>query len=127
MNASSIKKSLPIIASASVAAGFCNALIGAGGGILLTLVMGAVIGDSFSDRRQLLVTSQAAMIPCCLLSAMIYAMGGGLDTSNFIVFAIPALLGGALGSLLLDKIKPKWIGRIFSVLVIWSGLRMIVR
>ena len=94
---------------------------------MLTLVMGSVIGDRFTERRQLLVTSQAAMIPCCLLSAIIYTASGGLDTSNFTVFAIPAILGGAIGSILLDKIKPIWIGRIFSALVIWSGLRMIVR
>lgn len=127
MNISSNKKNLPIIALTSALAGFCNALIGAGGGILLTLVMGSVIGDRFTERRQLLVTSQAAMIPCCLLSALIYAASGRLDTSNFAVFAIPAILGGAIGSILLDKIKPIWIGRIFSALVIWSGLRMIVR
>ena len=127
MNTSSFKKNLPVIALASAGAGFCNALIGAGGGILLTLSMGAVIGERFSDRRQLLVTSQAAMIPCCLLSAVIYTANGTLNTANFAVFALPALLGGAVGSILLDKIKPRLISGIFSSLVIWSGIRMLVR
>lgn len=113
------------VALAAVAAGFCNALIGAGGGILLTLVLAASIPQNFPDRRQLLVVSQAAMIPGCLLSAIIYASEGMLNTSSFAVFALPALLGGAIGSFLLRKLKPNVIGGIFSVLVIFSGFRMI--
>lgn len=105
--------------------GFCNAAIGAGGGIVLTLVLSACLFERFDDRRAILATSQAAMIPGCLLSALIYASGGGLDLSNFAVFAIPALLGGALGSFLLNRIKPGLINGIFSVLVIFSGFRMV--
>jgi uncharacterized membrane protein YfcA len=48
-----------------------------------------------------------------------------LDTTSFAVFAIPALLGGAVGSLLMDRTKPQVIGRIFAIFVIWSGARMI--
>ena len=109
------------------AAGFCNAILGAGGGILLTLAMGALLSDRFRDRRQLLVTTQAAMIPGCLVSCLIYAKEGMLDTTNFLVFAIPALVGGAIGSLLLNKIRPKTINTVFSALIIWSGFRMAVR
>ena len=127
MDIKAIKKSLPIILISAVAAGFCNALIGAGGGILLTLSMEAVIGNRFFDKKQLLVTTQAAMIPCCILSAMIYARSGTLDTANFGIFVLPALLGGGIGSILLDKIKPRLINMIFSALVIFSGIRMMVR
>ena len=110
----------------AVFSGFCNAAIGAGGGIILTFVLATILSDRFSDRRAVLATSQAAMIPGCLLSAVIYAAEGTFDTSNFEVFAVPAILGGALGSFLLGKIKPGWINGIFSVLVIWSGCRMVV-
>ena len=105
--------------------GFCNAAIGAGGGIALTFALSACLSKRFDDRRAILATSQAAMIPGCLLSALIYASGGGLDLSNFAVFAIPALLGGALGSFLLGRIKPGLINGIFSALVIFSGFRMV--
>ncbi len=125
MKEQSSKINMAAVLFAAAAAGFCNALIGAGGGILLTLVMGAAIPNFFSDRRQLLATSQASMIPGCLLSSIIYATSGGFDTSNFALFAVPALLGGALGSVLLTKIKPRWIGNIFSAIVIFSGFRMV--
>ena len=122
-----LEKNVSPIFLVAALSGFCNALLGAGGGILLTLVMGVLLPDRFSDRRQLLVTTQAAMIPGCIVSCLIYAADGMLDTTNFAIFAIPAILGGALGSILLNKAKPRWINNIFSALVIWSGFRMIVR
>ena len=109
----------------SAISGLCNALLGAGGGVLLSLTLSRLNRDVFSDRRVALATSQAAMIPGCIASCIIYGTRGMLDTANFAVFAVPAMLGGAVGGLLMDKIKPKIIGRIFAIFVIWSGMRMI--
>ena len=116
-----------VLSCVSALSGFCNALIGAGGGIILSLFMSRLMSEELTDRRDVLVLSQAAMIPGCAVSCLIYAAEGKLDTANFAVFALPALLGGALGSLLLTKIKPKWIIRIFALLVIFSGVRMLLR
>ena len=124
-----------ILATVSTLAGFCNSLLGAGGGLFLSLTMGRFLlkdgeNGSFSgkalDRRDILATSQAAMIPGCALSCLIYAQGGLLDTTNFSVFAIPAVIGGGVGAWLLSRIDAKWIARIFAALVTWSGLRMLL-
>ena len=114
-----------IIYLISALSGFCNALLGAGGGILLSLAISKLEAEFFSDHRDTLVTSQAAMIPGCIASCVIYGARSMLDTSNFAVFAIPAIAGGAVGSILMNKVKPKWIGRLFALFVIWSGARMI--
>lgn len=117
------------LAIVATLAGFCNSLLGAGGGILLSLTMGGLLdtkeGESL-DRRDILTTSQAAMIPGCALSCLIYAQNGSLDTTSFSLFAIPAVIGGAVGAILLSRINSRWITRIFSALVIWSGMRMLV-
>lgn len=110
----------------SALSGLCNSLLGAGGGILLSLFMARTLDGEFDDRRDLLATTQAAMIPGCVASCAIYWFKGTLDTANFAVFAIPAMVGGAIGSFLMDKIDSKWIGRIFAVFVIWSGARMVL-
>lgn len=124
-----------ILAAVALLAGFCNSLLGAGGGIFLSLTMGRLLlksdeNGSLSgkalDRRDILATSQAAMIPGCALSCLIYAQGGLLDTTNFSVFAIPAVIGGGVGAWLLNKIDARWIARIFAALVTWSGLRMLL-
>ena len=115
------------LAVAAMLAGFCNSLLGAGGGILLSLTMGRLlaVGEP-TDRREILATSQAAMIPGCALSCMIYAQSGTLDLNGFSLLAIPAVIGGAVGAILLSRINSRWITRIFSALVIWSGMRMMV-
>lgn len=116
-----------ILLGVSAVSGFCNALIGAGGGILLSFALARLARDDFPDRRDVYVNSQAAMIPGCAVSCLIYATRGSLDTTGFSIYAIPAALGGIIGSLLLSKIKNVWIAKIFAILVIWSGARMMMK
>ena len=111
----------------SALSGFCNAIIGAGGGIILSFALIKLARDEIPDRRDVYVNSQAAMIPGCALSCLIYSMSSSLDTTGFSIYAIPAAIGGMLGSFLLTKIKSTWISKLFAILVIWSGTRMIAR
>lgn len=115
-----------VLSLVSVISGFCNALLGAGGGILLSLTLSKLCEEEFPDRRDIYINSQAAMIPGCALSCIIYSIQGNLNTTGFSVYAIPAAIGGALGSILLTKIKSFWIGVIFAILVIWSGIKMVL-
>ena len=112
---------------AAITSGFCNSILGAGGGMLLSLAMGTLLSERFRDRRRLLLTTQGAMIPGCIISCLLYASRGALDITSFSVFAVPALIGGAVGSLLLDKIRPRTVNTLFSLLVVWSGFRMLLR
>ena len=121
------KKKNAVLCGASALSGFCNSVIGAGGGILLSLALLKLARDEIPDRRDVYVNSQAAMIPGCALSCLIYSLNGSLDATGFSLYAIPAALGGILGSLLLTKIKSVWISRLFAFLVIWSGIRMILK
>ena len=116
-----------VLLGASALSGFCNSVIGAGGGILLSLAILRLARDEIPDRRDVYINSQAAMIPGCALSCLIYSMNGSLDATGFSMYAIPAALGGILGSLLLTKIKSSWISRLFAFLVIWSGIKMILK
>lgn len=113
-----------ILALASVAAGLCNSLIGAGGGIILSFCLNKFFPDDFEDKRNIYVNSQASMIPGCALSCALYSMKGMLNVQGFSILAIPAVIGGLAGSLLLPKIKVGWLKTAFALLVIWSGYRM---
>ncbi len=115
------------LALTAAAAGLCNSLIGAGGGIVLSLTLSRLFGDKFEDKRNIYVNSQAAMIPGCALSCWLYSLSGRLDLGGFSLLAIPAALGGLIGSLILPKIKAGWIKTAFALLVIWSGIRMMMQ
>ncbi len=114
------------LALVAAAAGLFNALLGAGGGILLSLTIGKFFSDRFPERSDIYVNSQAAMIPGCALSCLLYSYKGLLDVQGFSLLAVPAAVGGAVGSFLLPKIKSTWIQILFSVIVIWSGARMLL-
>lgn len=114
-----------IITVTALAAGICNGLLGAGGGILLVLMLSALYKDSFDDGKDFFINAQAAMLPVTAVSCFMYASRGMLNTESFGVYAIPAVIGGILGGFLLAKMDVKWIKRIFAVIVIWSGVRML--
>ena len=118
-------KEILLILSATLA-GACNSLIGAGGGIILSLSLGALAKELFHDRKYLYVNSQAAMIPGCALSCILYSIKGDIPSFSVATVAIPAIIGGILGSLILPKLRFQWLKAAFALFVVWSGIRMII-
>ncbi len=115
-----------VISICAAAAGLCNSIIGAGGGIILSFALGKLFSDKFDDKRNIYVNSQAAMIPGCALSCWLYSMQGMLNVKGFSLLAIPAAIGGFAGSMLLPRIKAGWLKTVFALLVVWSGIRMMI-
>lgn len=127
------KSRLILIAVGSLAAGIINGLLGAGGGIILIFVLAPALGglyengDEFYKRRDLMATSLSVMLPVSAVSAFRYGMNGMLDWGYISKIILPAILGGLLGGILLDKLKESFIMKLFAFLVIYSGIAMIVR
>lgn len=122
-------KKYAVISLSSILGGLLNGLLGAGGGILIGLVLTRLLksdGELLCDRRDIYANVQLSMICVSLVSLTIYASRGGVDYISADWIIIPALAGGAVGSLILRRISSNAIGKIFAVLVIWSGLKMIM-
>ena len=115
-----------MIILSAFAAGFCNAALGAGGGRILSFALTA-LSSMGNGSRSALALSQAAMIPCCLFSAIFYCFRESLSAQGFFPYAIPAILGGIAGGMLSNRLNPRLINRLFSILVIWSGIKMILK
>ena len=114
-------------------AGLLNGLLGAGGGIIAVLVLGHIqkragIAESgIGDSRDLFANALAAMLPVTVISLLGYLSRGGLDVSDNLYLIIPAIIGGTAGALLLDRLSVNTARRIFTVIVILSGIVMLVR
>lgn len=121
------------------AAGMINALLGAAGGILLVYTMPHVIrADSplpapFSkstaprmESRDHLATSLSVTLPISLFSFTSHWMNGVRpNLSTLIWLIVPAGLGGLLGAWLLGRIRADFLRRLFAIVVIVSGFRML--
>ena len=121
------------VCAGALAAGIINGLLGAGGGIIMIFVLAPALGglyengEDFYKRRDLMAISLSVMLPVSAVSAIRYALGGMLDTEYIPKIILPAVIGGIVGGILLDKLKENLIMKLFAFLVIYSGIAMIVR
>ncbi len=124
-----------------ISAGFCNGLLGAAGGILLVAILPYLtlppalssreispdfpVGHSMAER-DLLVISLAVMLPISAVSGLFYWFGGIRPAwEDVLIITLPSLLGGILGAYLLGKLPNAFLRRLFAVLIIISGIRML--
>ena len=127
-----------VVALLGLASGIVNGLLGAAGGILLALALPRLSapawlgGDnshlsSETDRRDLLATVLAVMLPISAVSAFMYWQRGmGAAPSLLWASLVPAMLGGVVGAMLLDRIPRETMRRIFALVVVVAGIRMLL-
>lgn len=117
-----------ICAIAGAAAGVLNGLLGTGGGIIMVIFLSKLYGgEGGTDTKDIFSTA----LCCCFLisaaSAVFYAASGNLSLYGSEVFVLPAVIGGCIGAILLDRLKAKALRVIFSLLVITSGMLLIFK
>ena len=112
---------LPLFAI-GVGAGFLNGLLGAGGGILIVFGLRKLLKGQLKDPRAIYPTAIAVMLPLSLLSVWQYARAGSLEPTRLGWLIPPAIAGGVIGALLLRRLSPKALSRLFAAVVLISGL-----
>ena len=115
---------MALLALFSLLAGAINGFLGTGGGIVLVYALGAITDN---DKKDNFATTLCAIIPMSLVSLISYGNSGNIDTSLIKTLIFPAVIGGALGALLTDKIRTKYLSLFFALLVMYSGICMVVR
>lgn len=108
-------------------AGLINGLLGAGGGILVVFFLSWLLGDTLTDRRDLYANALCVMLPISAVSCLRYAQAGHLPLSGFGAYAIPAIVGGLVGGILLGRLRVTLLKKLFGALVIYSGILLIIR
>ena len=115
---------MALLALFSLLAGAINGFLGTGGGIVLVYALGAITDN---DKKDNFAITLCAIIPMSLVSLISYGNSGNIDTSLVKTLIFPAVIGGALGALLTDKIRTKYLSLFFALLVMYSGICMVVR
>jgi uncharacterized membrane protein YfcA len=116
-----------------LASGAVNGLLGAGGGILLVLILPKIfkkygmVGSAIMEGRDFYATALAIMLPASVISAIMYFSQGNVpNLSTVALLSVPSAIGGYVGAVLLGRLNAVVIKKIFSALVIFAGFRMIV-
>lgn len=120
-----IQKTLPVCLF-SLLAGLCNGLLGAGGGILLVYGLKKCCRRDSADPRAAFTTALAVMVPLSAFSAWRYARAGHLPLHTLSSLVLPAAVGGMLGALLLRCFTPRALTRLFSLVVLISGIVLVL-
>ena len=115
-------------------AGFLNGLLGAAGGILLVTILPHMPPFPYGQAlvsppkgRAVFVTGLWVMVPATVISALLYFTRGMSGSPSQALAILPtSAAGGLLGAILLDKIPRRAFQRLFGLLVLFAGIRMIL-
>lgn len=109
--------------SLGLAAGFCSAALGIGGGVLMVPALVLLFGF---DIKKAVGTSLATIIPTALVGiATHYLVKSANIRLAVALFIILGSLGGAwFGAVLVKRIRSTILRRLFAVLLIFTGLEM---
>lgn len=102
--------------------GFLNGLLGAGGGMIIVPMLRKKV-----DTKKAHATSIAIILPITIVSALFYYNKGIVSFSDANPYILWGLLGSIIGILILSKIKSNILRKIFAILMIWCGWRLLIR
>lgn len=103
-------------------AGILSGLLGVGGGIILVPVMVAFLGFTQHSAH---ATSLAVIVPTALVGGVVYGMHGNLNLICAATLAAGSIIGASFGARWMKKIPAAQLKRMFGILLIVVGIRMI--
>ena len=103
--------------------GTVNILLGAGGG-MLTVPLYRKMNMS---QKQAQINAVATILPITMVSAFIYLANGDVKISDSYMYLIPGLVGSIIGTFLIKKISNNALSIVFSLFMIWAGLRLLFK
>jgi hypothetical protein len=107
----------------ALAVGIVNGLFGGGGGMICVPALSRVLNK---ETKVAHATTLFVMFPISIASMIVYLTAGeGFDFLSNIWIISGVLIGGAVGALLLKKIKGNVISIIFAIIMLVAGIRML--
>lgn len=106
-----------------LAAGFISGLIGIGGGIIIVPALVFFLG--FTQKMAQGTSLGLILFPVGILAVMQYYKQGNLNFTYVAVLAIAFVIGGFLGGKLASSINDQLMKKVFGVVLLLVGLKML--
>lgn len=116
-------KSKVISAMGGIGVGLINGLLGAGGGMLAV----PLLKKCGLKTKEAHAGSIAVILPLSAISGVIYLLNSKVTLGDALKFMPTGAIGAVIGAWLLSKLEDKWLRRIFSVFMLWAGVRMMIK
>ena len=103
-------------------AGIINGLLGVGG----TILVPAMIYMLHIERRLAHGTALMIIFPTSVVSTFVYLQNGSVDLQLAWKLAAGGIVGSYIGAKALRKLSMIWVKRIFAIVMIVAGVRMVM-
>lgn len=112
---------LPLLLG-GMGAGLINGLLGSGGGMVAV----PALERSGVEPNRAHATSVAVMLPLSAVSAFFYLRSGSTALSDALPYIPGGVVGALLGVVLLRRVSPSLLRRLFGGVAVYSGLRILL-
>ena len=110
-------------AAAGLLIGLCNALLGAGGGLLAV----PFFRKNGCTQKSAQMLSLCVTLPLSALSAAVFLKRNYVTLSDAAPFVVPGVLGALSGTFVFQKSPDRVLHLAFALLLLWAGVRMLWR
>ena len=103
--------------------GVINGFFGGGGGMIAVPVLQSIfkLEDKVAHATTLFI-----MLPLSVVSSIVYYLYHGLEYRYMFITICSIVLGGSIGAVILKKINNKVLGILFSIVIIYGGIRLVL-
>lgn len=102
--------------------GLLSGLLGIGGGSFLVPIL---TGYFLMAQHKAHATSLAIVVPTGIVGAAIYGLHGSMDILLSAKLAVGGVIGAMIGARLMKRIPAAQLKRLFGVMLILVGIRMV--
>lgn len=102
--------------------GIVNGLFGAGGGMVLVPLL---IRFGGLEDKKAFSSAISIILPMCLVTLAVYWRSGSFPGGEALPYLAGGLLGGLAGGLLFRRVTPRLLHRLFGLIILWGGLRLL--
>lgn len=74
--------------------------------------------DAFSSAISII-------LPMCLVTLAVYGSRGDVSFSASLPYLVGGLLGGCLGGILFKRVTSRLLHRVFGLVILWGGIRLL--